>query len=232
MGEKPILFSGQLVRALLAGNKSVTRRVVKEPRVATLHGRRSIPERHFFDRGLGDGGYVHWAYGYGDLGIDYQSVRVPCPYGVPGDRLWVKETFGFTTGNGKRLIYRADGEEPMGLDGNPVLGKMTWRPSIFMRREYSRLTLEVTDIRAERLQEIDAYDVVCEGIDLGVHQCGCEVCSRSSTLCTATQSSLTLAWIVLWDSINGKRPGCSWEGSPWVWRVAFRVVPAGEGRAG
>src|SRR5688500_20092592 len=99
-----------MVCALLAGTKTQTRRVITEPRAARLHGRSSAPSLHFADPGLGGGAYLHWFYTGGDLGNDACSTRVPCPYGVPGDRLWVRETFDAPPGSEGRseVAYRAD----------------------------------------------------------------------------------------------------------------------------
>ncbi len=209
MIERPILFSAPMVRAILDGRKTQTRRVCK--------GARELSGAH-------------------DWPID------SCPYGRVGDRLWVRETWRTVRKlDGKTPTRIADmareaGYEPWGpveyvCDGE----RINWEPfmpdepgkkrvSLHMPRWASRLTLEVTGIRVERLQEISAYDVVAEGVDLGEHKCGCEICRLTSALCTATQSSLMLEWIRLWDGINGKRPGCSLEANPWVWVVAFKRV--------
>lgn len=223
MKERPILFSGPMVRAILDGRKTQTRRVVK-----TLDHSREMLNC-----------YSGAALFRCSPGIPRKEVR--CPYGWTGDRLWVRETWRTV----KKLdakspariaeMAREAGYEPWGPVEYAVdQERINWEPfmpdepgktrvSLHMPRWASRITLDVTSVRVERLHEISAYDVVSEGIDLAEHSCGCEVCARSSSLCTGTQSSLMLSWISLWDSINGKRPGCSWDANPWVWVVSFKV---------
>lgn len=246
--ELPMLFSAPMVNAILSGQKTVTRRVVKEPKLAKLYGRHSVPERHFFDSGFGDGVYLHWFYGGGDLGDDTQSIRVFAPWQA-GDRIWVKETFTWITGNGIRPWYRADGEQPSGTDGQPIPWEQGahWRPSIFMARHLSRITLEVVDVRAERLDAITEEDALAEGVEpiLTSETWSCmDATGRSfetfgepdqamqeedqivavvhrpaSVLCDALDQFKSL-----WESINGERAGCDWASRPWVWRVQFRRI--------
>jgi len=118
----------------------------------------------------------------------------PCPYGVPGDRLWVKETFRFGEGGLARefVHYRADEDEP------PAPGQ--WKPSIFMPRHASRITLEVTAVRVQRVQDIDEVDAIAEG-----------VASRAE-------------YARLWCDING---ATSWDENPFVWAVSFVVLKGG-----
>jgi hypothetical protein len=150
-----------------------------------------------------------------------------------GDLLWVKESWSappaydhlrpIDLADDTPIRYAADGtvrgasKRFVDADGCYTTGR--GRPSIFMRRWMSRITLEITDVRAERLQSITPEDVVAEGIPLDQHRCDCEPCSRTSALCTATQSSLMLAWRELWDGINGDRS--PWASNPLVWRIAF-----------
>lgn len=184
MKERPILFSGPMVRALLAGTKTQTRRVVAE-------------------RALNGGG---------DWNRHPDFVRVTrCPYGQPGDRLWVRETWAAlknpTTlrlkGAAKRsdhISYRADGEL-MGFD-------FCWRPSIFMPRWACRLELELTQVRVERLQDISEGDAKAEGVPVAFGE--------------------GLHWFQgIWDSLNAKR-GFDWETNPWVWALTFKRVEAKE----
>jgi hypothetical protein len=129
---------------------------------------------------------------------------VHCPYGIPGDRLWVRETFAQgVEGCPGGISYRADHADPKG-DGpaHPV----KWRPSIFMPRAASRILLEITDVRVQRLQEISTRDIWAEGIAASpdvdpVHE-----------------------WRDLWDSLNAAR-GFGWAANPWVWAITFRRVP-------
>jgi hypothetical protein len=191
-----ILFSGPLVRSILDGRKTVTRRVVR------------IPEREgcvrtgneWSDPGLGDGGYLHVEY---RDDADAYVERVRAPWAV-GSRLWVRETWRQAVSLtptklrvGERIVYRADDGVPQGV----------WRPSIFMPRWASRIDLEVTGVRVERLQEITEEDARAEGV------------TRSDG---AHPESARNAYARLWDAINGKR--APWASDPMVWRVEFRRV--------
>lgn len=232
---RPILFSGAMVRALLAGQKAQTRRVVKAPKGL------SNPADFLCVRPGG----VNWkdepvgpavAFGPRDA-VEWAH----CPYGTIGDRLWVRETWAELAlysldAEGVqeyRTVYRADGE----ADGLALVGDR-WRPSIHMPRWASRITLEITGVRVERVADISEDDARAEGMlpnwvgdpaefDPDEHGFlpfdaddegnvpGCD-CYDSFTArdCFAR----------LWDSINGTRPGCSWESNPWVWVLEFRRV--------
>ena len=183
MKERPILFSAPMVLALIAGTKTQTRRLVKTPASpATGFDWSSCLCREIAK-------------------CDQPCVRCgaiagPSPYGTPGDRLWVRETFAPSDTDDARAgrwEYRADNHDPL---------CMKWRPSIFMPRRASRLTLEVTGVRVERLQEISEADAIAEGV--GYHVGG-----------------PVLAYRTLWKSINGAG---SWKANPWVWRIEFRVL--------
>lgn len=148
MKERPILFSGAMVRAIMDGSKSQTRRIFKLPKWA-----------HPNDKGA-------------DIAGDTPAIchqlsgclcDVPCPYGSGGDRIWVKETFAIHPEVECDTIYRANrGGDYQGA----AQGDFTWKPSIFMPRHRSRITLEITGIRVERLQEISAADAIAEGIEV------------------------------------------------------------------
>ena len=200
MKSTPILFSGQMVRALLAGNKTQTRRVIK-PQPGTFsshvgdlnHGKAWMPV-----------GGVHWE-------------NWPCPYGQPGDRLWVRETFCYfterTVAHKTGIAYRADNWAECPAEN----GK--WKPSIFCKRADSRITLELTGVRVERLQAITEEDAIAEGVH--TIKTGGEVQSDG----TVKPIVLSARWCYggLWDSING--PG-SWVANPWVWVLEFKPLPA------
>ena len=179
MKERPIIFSGPMILAILNGLKTQTRRVVKpQPTDGRLW-----PD---------EGSHRIW-------GEDNRSL-VPCgwcPYGQPGDRLWVRETWGPCEGG---FCYRAS----EGPNVKPDDGK--WHPSIHMFREASRLTLEIVEIRVERLQEITDKDAKAEGT------CG--------VACTQWGMP-NFQW--LWESINGKT--YPWHSNPWVWVVEFKKMP-------
>jgi hypothetical protein len=217
MKEKPILFSGEMVQAILDGRKTQTRRVMKpQPAPGVLWGG-MVNDEAATD--LGDHLFLS------DNGNDY---FMPCPYGKPGDRLWVRETWAFIDGDGEEIsgegevIYKADSDR--GLSQAPE----RWRPSIHMPRWASRITLEVTGIRVERVQEISDVDCIAEGTepicddkrfchgypnDITPPDGSCEECSISPRG----------TFGFLWDSINGKRPGCLWDSNPWVFVIEFRT---------
>lgn len=211
----PILFSGEMVRAILAGQKTQTRRVV-----------RNIPART-----------SDWIFGperdgkwWPTTGDDYTGSGVRCPYGVVGDRLWVRESFAGPDhiGDGDQGVvgfgiqYKADGEfrahGDCGCDGpcGGVLIVHPWKPSIHMPREFSRISLEITSIRVERLQEITPRDAIAEGIDEYGHELHTEIERDRQRNRTAVEN-----YALLWDSLNASR-GYSWEANPFVWRIAFR----------
>jgi len=198
MKEKPILFSGAMVRAILEGRKTKTRRVVKPQPVGVV------------DR-LGRVLYA-------------DPKRNPyCPYGDIGDRLWVRETFTVPP----EYFDLKPGEYPEGCDfiykqespgyRNADLGTR-WVPSIFMPRWASRITLEITDVRVERLQEISETDAAAEGYPYD-----------SESRLEEGKAGFTRSWFCgLWDSINGepRKDGVdiSWAANPWVWVVSFQVL--------
>ncbi len=193
---RPILFSAPMVRAILASRKTVTRRIVGSRPLPELE---SLPPTYC-------GAWVEWRKIISDSPTLPVSVysRFRCRYGAAGDRLWVRETFQTLTGNGHRTVYRADGE-PVTGNGESVIG-MRWKPSIFMRRAESRITLDVVSVRAERLHDLDDDEAMREGIMFA------DDAKRES-------SSPRDAFRRLWDSINGKR--APWSTNPWVWRVEF-----------
>jgi len=206
MKERPILFSGPMVRAILEGRKTQTRRVVK--------GAPTNPESYLLGCHKGTWG-IHE-----DVEKDGGVHRLKCPYGVPGDRLWVRESFRVSPSrhvpdDHGTLTYSADGDS-IEFDGSEIdmkrliLGK--GYPSIHMPRWASRISLEITGFRVERLNDISENDAFCEGtgyrdIDGTSHHAG------------GHPSYSTGAFKSLWESING--PG-SWDLNPWVWVVEFK----------
>ncbi len=188
MKERPILFSASMVRAIQAGTKTQTRRIVKpQPSQQLLDEYARIRRERGAQKD--DAGML--------------SECLPCPYGVPGDRLWVRETWH--TPYGTRVFYRADHlHDPKGDRQHGI----AWTPSIHMPRWASRITLEVTEVRVERLQDISEADARSEGV-------------TPADCCDAHYHGFRL----LWESING--PG-SWDANPWVWVMSFRKA-GGEG---
>ena len=236
MKERPILFSGPLVRAILEGRKTQTRRVIKGiPDDATL------VTLNAFDYAVTElAGRVSWFTPWADdLWPCAKGDAIACPYGQPGDRLWVRETHAFADRlaalpssevarlGDRRAWYRADlqgGGEYAG--GEPV----RWRPSIHMPRWASRIDLEVTGVRVERVQDISEDDAKAEGVpgpvpfypDEGFPLSdGYPV--RDDDGESALYPTAAAAFAELWEEINGSR-GFGWESNPWVWVVEFRRV--------
>lgn len=193
MKERPILFKGEMVRALLSGAKTQTRRIIKP----------ILGPQASWDKWEGEGTYR--ANGLtGDIPIEGRAMILYCPFSI-GMRLWVKETFLHVDDfHGKDVTwYRADHDTFPGQ----------WKPSLFMRREYSRITLEITGVRVERLNDISAHDSFEEGIARPSMPClGSDVCIRDNA---------RNAYRKLWESINGPR---SWELNPHVWVIEFRKL--------
>lgn len=205
--ERPILFSGEMVRAVLDGHKSVTRRVVtwktRFPDFIGGRGEEQDPSKWgwFFD-GPSHHGYMVLGRGLNEC-QDHGSISIPCPYGEPGDRLWVRESFQYADSGQQDVFYAADDER----------SSVGWRPSIYMPRWASRLTLEVTKVRVERIQEISEEDAVAEG-----------VFPQENDPVPPMVPKAREQFQRLWDSINGDRSGCSWLDNPWVWAVSFGTV--------
>lgn len=194
---RPILFSGPMVKAILTGVKTQTRRVIDMRPLA--HSGQTF-------RVLSE----HGAAFYGDISGDLYWRR--CPYGAPGDRLWVRETWCCITGDiasdePSRLdavAYRADDSE-----ANEVISSArAWKPSIHMPRAYSRITLEAIAVRVERVQDISEEDAQAEGVDY--YDGAASVPARER-------------FAALWNSINAAR-GYGWDANPWVFVIEFRRV--------
>lgn len=205
--ERPILFSAPMVRAILNSSKTQTRRVVKPWTPRPNASAKAVPE---------DVAYLP----------DFTCYRTTCPYGQPGQRLWVREAWARTTvfPGTEMVVYR---ESDNRTDyGGP------WKPGIHMFRRDSRITLEITEVRVERLQDISDADAVAEGIERGKDfpgwyrgplpgdSPGLQQSSRNFKTPTAFAR---LAYRALWDSINGEG---SWDANPWVWAVSFKRVEA------
>jgi hypothetical protein len=205
IASRPILFSAPMVRALLDGTKTQTRRVVKPtqstPKVAPLTMEPWLIEMNdgTFEHEVDDRGLPCWLGTHPDYPGDAKWFS--CPYGAPGDLLWVRETWAQNTIGGESFVfYRADSDA-----AGP------WRPSIFMPRHVSRLTLRITEVRVERLQEISEDDARAEGV-------------REDEVLSLPMSpgAAAAAYSALWDSINGKAH--PWDSNPWVWVVKFEVM--------
>ncbi|MFW4859062.1 hypothetical protein ACOAP9_05030 [Pseudomonas aeruginosa] len=202
--ERPILFNDQMVRAILEGRKTVTRRVVKDTGLyaidAAIHGN--------------------------DVALrEREALSTRCPYGEPGDRLWVRETWGLQVrsyggGAGEFIVYRATNPDAIycrSSEGHEYPVK--WKPSIHMRRHSSRILLEITAVRVERLQDISEEQALAEGVRG-------EPCDHARQACAdigCWGDTAKGAFGFLWESLNGEG---SWAANPWVWVVEFkRVTP-------
>lgn len=235
MKERPILFSAEMVRAILGGRKTQTRRVVSPPppkdwspmpKLESNTGRQCDAEHC--------GAWSH----EGDADTDIRH----CPYGTPGDRLWVRETFvvesnfnldseanyppPFNDGRPikresdpewgnywKQCHYRATDELPDLIDPNTDK-QCGWKPSLYMPRWASRLTLEIVKVRVERVQDISGRDVWAEGVDNG---------ASNPAMGVRWENMQRMTFEKLWDSINAKR-GFGWNTNPWVWVIEFRRI--------
>lgn len=210
--ERPILFSAPMVRAILDGRKTQTRRVVKA-RHATH------PDYPTFDV---RGGTVY-ALEYDSDGLKAEWP-MPCPYGQPGERLWVRETWApvstFDPSPDTGAFYRADYlDDPHGPDGekSPEGRYRTWKPSIHMPRWASRIDLEITGVRFERLQDINEADAFHEGAERP--ECG--PFELHGVPVHPMTGSYQEGFKKLWQSINGPD---SWAANPWVWVIEFQRI--------
>jgi hypothetical protein len=206
MKERPILFSTEMVEAILGGRKTMTRRVVSFTKCKPFINHSAWP----YVKKLEDNTWMwsdapdfHYPKGY-------MKDGVKCPYGQVGDRLWVRETLL----RGEKqyagiIVYKAGNTPITDRYGSYVRWPVdrNYIPSIHMPRSLSRITLEITDIRVERLQDISLGDLSKEGVTL--KQFGFD--------------NMYSEFEHLWDSINAKR-GYSWESNPWVWVISFRLT--------
>lgn len=215
MTEHPILFSGEMVRAILDGRKTQTRRVCV----------------HLYDGA--------WCLDPDDDDEDKQKLIEACPYGVAGNRLWVRETFAvesnfnldseerypppFSDGRPIRRVeddefgqyweqchYRATDPPPYLVDTN-TNDECGWKPSIHMPRWASRITLEIVNVRVEHVQEITGHDVIAEGVEFPDSETAEDAPKRWDNFKN------------LWNSINEKR-GYGWDKNQWVWVIEFKKV--------
>lgn len=208
MKERPILFSGPMVRAILEGWKTQTRRVIKPQPDKRYYIRQRDADP---DNDIVPAGEIWLCEWDGDEhgGMELHQRTLHCPYGQPGERLWVRETW---LHDGPRLVrYRADG--PNASPQQWDCPEAVWHPSIHMPRAYSRITLEITDVRVERVQEISEADAWEEGAH-----------AIARTLPYSGDDLGRVAFSGLWEEVNGKRPGCSWDDNPWVWALTFKPV--------
>ncbi len=211
MKERPILFSGAMVRDILAGRKTVTRRLVK-PQF-------EVTEAYLREKGawlpeLTLSQHVNNAWQAGFINDD-------CPYGEVGDRLWVRESFSDLRGTGiehrpdpagplHRYAFAADSPPGSASDEARKDFGVKWKPSIHMPRAACRILLEITGVRIKQIQDVTTEQLIAEGLQtrLREHDAECDLLHQ---------------WKELWASLNGDE---SWDANPWVWVVEFRRVAA------
>lgn len=189
MKETGLILKAPLVRAILEGRKTQTRRIAKSVRHPDLGS----------------------MYSPGALVLEHEPQHVinrACPYGQPGDRIYVRETFSQHPEWGQ-LAFRADGEEFEDADG--WLWEPKWQPSSQIPKELARIWLEVTGVRVERLQDISEADALAEGARF-------ELASIDSVRIGATASFLS-GFRNIWESTGG-----DWDANPWVWVIDFKVL--------
>jgi len=212
--EKPILFSAPMIQAILRNAKSQTRRVLMPQPAFNEHGCWYPRAGTYPGKSLHYGNEAHFRRGV---------VEDFCPY-FAGQTLWVRETWAVPPGSETLgdVVYRADVGD---LEEEASIRRLTgrklvpWKPSIFMPRWASRITLQVESTRIERLQDITEDDAKAEGCP------GCvqEVRVNGSPAAPGYLSGV-YRYAALWNSINGKRPGCSWKDNPWVYVFSFSVL--------
>lgn len=213
MKERPIIFNGEMVRALLDGRKTQTRRVMKvQPTV--------IPSEREFGK---PGNEI--PFDAARTMVRNEEMRVACPYGLRGDRLWVREAYQGPLFNFDQMEahledtskferpefceYRADGgKTPEYYDADDNL-RYGWKPSIHMPRWASRILLEITAVRVERLNDISEEDARAEGSTPSQH------------IITPPEALYRVGFSKLWRSIYGEE---SWGTNPWVWVIEFKPV--------
>lgn len=213
-----MIFNAEMVRALLDGRKTQTRRPIKWKQTRFTE----IGERE-------DGSKWPWSED-AEHACDFWH---PCPFGAVGDRIWVRETWGVVShafsddglmidwvpdhpataihempfGNGYYsgyAIYAADGDFTWGDDDGYEDGRSCWKPSIHMPRAASRILLEITNVRVERLRSMSQDDARAEGV-----------------IAASGPMEVGLAFRELWDSIYGEE---SWKANPWVWVIKFKRI--------
>lgn len=242
MTERGIIFNGEMVRALLSGRKTQTRRIVKGTDGAVK----------FCKEWDINGKEVFVVLGEKDhTGMNPVLGAISCPFGAVGDRIWVRETWGVVShafsddglmidwvpdrpatainempfGNGYysgHAIYAADGDFTWGDDDGYEDGRSCWKPSIHMPRAASRILLEITNVRVERLNAISEEDATAEGVP----PAGSLLPDYPGTFLTPKGDFATakVAFQRLWESIYGEE---SWKANGWVWVISFKRVEGG-----
>lgn len=230
MKERGIIFNGEMVRAILDGRKTQTRRIMAiQPEHSELGLRRVIDSKNGRDNGK-----YFWSQSDA-RGLKMRSKVLGCPYGEVGDRIWVRETYQGPLFDYEHMesyledsskfekpefcVYRADGKPaPEFYDADDNL-HCCWRPSIHMPRWASRILLEIIDIRVERLNAIRQADAIAEGAPP----------SHPSIDCVSREygfPDFSRSWFgQTWQHIYGEE---SWQANPWVWVIEFKRIEGGE----
>lgn len=238
MRERGIIFSGPMVRAILEGRKTQTRRVVKP--------RNKIEKSYPGDRWWAGPHPVEgwWAVDNPKgpckklIEDTLRRKGFPCPYGIPGDRLYVRECWKPTrayvpardgVSMPTYIRYRADDsrrEVPHNLDGSQ---NDRWRPSIHMPKWASRIWLEIVGVRVEMVGEISEEDARAEGVDSEPPLAIIQQCAGmlSNLMAPKPRTTAKQNFQTLWGSINGKRPGCAWRDNPFCWVIEFNQTTKG-----
>lgn len=216
MKERPVIFNGEMVRAILDGRKTQTRRLVPEWQRPKLYPEND-GEPHYNWMAVAQSDR---RWGYGVFGETEEacakelSTMAPCPFGNAGDRLWVRETFAAFDADWKhpgKPHDLKDGPWPNVVYPASVakIPDGTCRPSIHMPRWASRIMLEITAVRVERLNDISEEDARAESV------------APSQHIITPPEALYRVGFLKLWQSIYGEE---SWGANPWVWVIEFRRV--------
>lgn len=212
--EKPILFSAPMVRAILDGRKTQTRRVLSPYPPHYL--RRDREFRHV----TGD----IWGSFPKSSNVSLKQDTIRCAFGEVGDQLWVRETFRILGPDMTPIAaYRAscadDSIDYSGKFGTYQIKIEKWTPSIHMPRWASRIDLEITNIRIEQLQDISEGDAKAEGVEIDTGPCDHRYRSCDDVGCFGP--TYKSSFLQLWEGLNARR-GFSWDTNPWVWVIDFR----------
>lgn len=210
MRERPIPFSAPMVRAILAGDKTQTRRVIANR------------SRAFSNTIMVDEGDGWWPHASDDceshICYDGNERPIACPYGIAGDRLWLRETWAAPHNCDYLKPSEIDSDWRIRYAATEDLGGLRKRPSIFMPRWASRITLEITGVRVEQLQAISEADAMAEGIHKPL---GSQFWHADPSANILPGDTPQWAYRNLWESIRGHG---SWAANPWVWVVEFRCA--------
>ncbi len=221
MKEHPILFKPEMVRALLAGRKTQTRRLAtKDQSTTKIEWVKDYPTWPHLWKDRKRKRYSGWIKQCGSP-ID---IPLKCPYGVPGDQLWVRETWRQLDGS---IQYRADADKDI-----PWSKTLKWKPSIHIKRDDSRINLEVTSIRAERVQDISKKDAMAEGlVEINKSFLMDPECLKIPVKYTNGtffndekywgHDNPKGAYASYFEEINGKE---AWDSNPWVWVIGFNLM--------